>query len=106
MKGNPVVPGGPLTSKPTWWNTWRCSTTSVFFLLLREPVTIKRHEQGPKMIPATTKRLILNPTPLVSEAIEVRADKDISRYSAAAPEVLELRLQTLDREWNVERLTA
>ena len=31
MKGNPAVPGGPLTSKPTWSNTSGCSTTSAFF---------------------------------------------------------------------------
>lgn len=32
MKGNPAVPGGPLTSKPTWSNTSGCCTTSAFFL--------------------------------------------------------------------------
>jgi hypothetical protein len=31
MKGNPAVPGSPLTSKPTWSNTAGCSTTSAFF---------------------------------------------------------------------------
>src|SRR2546429_3711370 len=31
MKSNPAVPGGSLTSKPTWPNTLRCSTTSAFF---------------------------------------------------------------------------
>src|SRR2546422_10656844 len=31
MKGNPAMPGGPLTSKPTWSNTRGCSATSVFF---------------------------------------------------------------------------
>jgi uncharacterized protein YbcI len=30
MKGNPAVPGGSLTSKPTWSNTSECSTTSAF----------------------------------------------------------------------------
>jgi hypothetical protein len=33
MKGNPAVPGGSLMSKPTWWNTPGCSTTSAFFSL-------------------------------------------------------------------------
>src|SRR4051794_17888265 len=32
MKGTPVRPGGPLTSKPTWWNPPGYSTTSAFFL--------------------------------------------------------------------------
>jgi len=31
MKGNPVVPGGPLASKPTWSNTCGCSAASAFF---------------------------------------------------------------------------
>src|SRR4051794_35599119 len=31
MKGNPAVPGGPLTSKPAWSNTQWYSTTPVFF---------------------------------------------------------------------------
>src|SRR5258708_4860987 len=33
MKGNPAVPEGSLTSKPTWWNTFGCPTTSAFFSL-------------------------------------------------------------------------
>jgi hypothetical protein len=32
MKGNPAVPGGSLTSKPTWSHTAGCSTTSAFFV--------------------------------------------------------------------------
>ena len=31
MKGTPVMPGGLLTSKPTWSNTSGCSATSAFF---------------------------------------------------------------------------
>ena len=31
MKGNPSVPGGLLTSKPTWLNALGCLATSVFF---------------------------------------------------------------------------
>ena len=34
MKGNPARPGRPLKSKPTWWNTFGCSATSAFFILL------------------------------------------------------------------------
>jgi len=33
MKGSPAVAGGPLTSKPTWSNTFGCSATSAFLLL-------------------------------------------------------------------------
>jgi carbon storage regulator len=32
MKGNPILAGGSLKSKPTWWTTSRCSTTSAFFV--------------------------------------------------------------------------
>jgi hypothetical protein len=31
MKSSPVVPGGSLTSKPTWSNTPGCSATLAFF---------------------------------------------------------------------------
>src|SRR5689334_22701252 len=36
MKGNPAPPGGPSTSKPTWWDTSGCPATSAFFLLARD----------------------------------------------------------------------
>ena len=32
MQGNPAVPGGSLTSKPTWSNALGCSATSAFFM--------------------------------------------------------------------------
>ena len=32
MKGIPAVPGGPLTSKPTWFSTLGCLTTPAFFV--------------------------------------------------------------------------
>jgi hypothetical protein len=35
MKGNPLVPGGSLTSKPTWSNASGCSD---FFLLVTRDV--------------------------------------------------------------------
>jgi hypothetical protein len=33
MKGNLVLPGGSLQSKPTWSNAFGYSTTSAFFVL-------------------------------------------------------------------------
>ncbi len=30
MKGTPAKPGGSLTSKPAWSNTFGCSATSAF----------------------------------------------------------------------------
>jgi hypothetical protein len=38
MKGIPAVPGGRLTSKPTWSNGSGCSTTSAFFCLCQHGV--------------------------------------------------------------------
>jgi len=38
MKGNPVVPGGPLKSKPTWLSTFGCLATSAFLDLARREV--------------------------------------------------------------------
>jgi len=35
MNSNPALPGGLLTSKPTWSNASGRSTTSAFFLALR-----------------------------------------------------------------------
>jgi hypothetical protein len=40
MKGDPAVPGSPLTNKPTWSNAFRCSTTSAFFFRLRYRGTV------------------------------------------------------------------
>ena len=31
-KVQPALAGGSLRSKPTWWNTSGCSTTSAFFV--------------------------------------------------------------------------
>src|SRR5688572_14485778 len=44
MKGNPDVPGGPLTSKPTWSNTSGCSATSAFFRQEKGDDMIQEHE--------------------------------------------------------------
>ena len=46
MKGNPAVPGGSLTSKPTWSNTPECLTTSAFFRL-RWRGTVASTRDGP-----------------------------------------------------------
>ena len=35
MESNPAVPGGSLTSKPTWSNTFGCFATSAFFSEMR-----------------------------------------------------------------------
>ena len=33
MKDNPLVPGGPSKSEPTWLNAFGCLATSVLFLI-------------------------------------------------------------------------
>lgn len=58
------------------------------------------------MIHASTKPLILNPTPSPEEAVPDPAQVERPRYSAVPPGVREQRLRQLDREWDVERLTA
>jgi hypothetical protein len=41
------VPGGLLTSKPTWWNTFGWDATSAFFVFLaREVVHKHRGDRG------------------------------------------------------------
>jgi hypothetical protein len=35
MKGNPAMPGGPLTSKPTWFGSFWVFNRVGFFLLRR-----------------------------------------------------------------------
>jgi hypothetical protein len=50
MKGNPAVPGGPLTITPTRWNTSRCSTASAFFFAIASP-------PHPTLAPAAGERV-------------------------------------------------
>lgn len=42
MKGNSAVPGGLLQSEPTCWSTFRCSSTSAFFVLVSRPGSLGR----------------------------------------------------------------
>ena len=44
MKGNPAVPGGLSTSKPTWSNTSGCSTTSAFLFRWRGTMATTKDE--------------------------------------------------------------
>jgi hypothetical protein len=57
------------------------------------------------MIHPTTKGLILNPAPPVDEVFGDRAHEELSRGSAALGDP-DQRLRQLDREWDVDRLTA
>jgi hypothetical protein len=58
------------------------------------------------MIPATAKCLILNPAPLANELIGEQTSEKGTYHAAVPAAVLEKRLRELDREWDVERLTA
>lgn len=55
------------------------------------------------MIP-TTQRVERNTPPEVTREIDERLRQSLSYYSNAGPNEIEMRLQELDREWNVERL--
>ena len=60
MKGNPLVPGGPLMSKPTWWNAFWVFGHVGFVLPLMErlrEVTTSRSD-APDEVPcyATTSK--------------------------------------------------
>jgi len=58
------------------------------------------------MVPATTKRLILNPAPASDEATRDQTHEGRARYAAAPPGALEQHLRELDREWDAEHVTA
>ena len=58
------------------------------------------------MVSAISKHPTLNPAPLVTEGIDNRTHLEPSRTVSAPPGVIELRLRELDREWDVDRLTA
>src|SRR5690554_7802827 len=42
MRSNSAGPGGSLTSKPTWPNTFGCTTMSAFFFLTARGVSVHR----------------------------------------------------------------
>jgi len=58
------------------------------------------------LIPATTERVIRNTPPPVNQAIRQQTHENVARYAAASPQLLEQRLRELDREWDIDRITA
>jgi hypothetical protein len=55
-------------------------------------------------LPATAHRVELQTHPRLNDAIRQRTDAEIVRLEDAPPADIDLRLQALDREWDVERL--
>lgn len=55
-------------------------------------------------LPATTQRVQQHTAPEVNDAIRRRTEAEIVRLEGASAAQIEQRLQTLEREWDVERL--
>ena len=55
-------------------------------------------------LPATTHRVELHTSPELNDAIRQRADAEIVRLEGAPTAEIDQRLQSLDAEWDVERL--
>ncbi|WP_027367584.1 hypothetical protein [Desulfocurvibacter africanus] len=55
------------------------------------------------MLPDTTSRVEQNTAENVNERIWRKTECNIQLYSKAGPEAIDMRLQELDREWDIER---
>lgn len=55
------------------------------------------------MLPETTRRVPRHTAASVNERIAQRTREHIARCAAEGPEVIEQRLDELDREWDIER---
>ena len=55
MKGNLALPGGPLTSKPTWVNTFGCLPQSVF---LRSVARSRSQQTGTNLMDKSNLTLV------------------------------------------------
>jgi hypothetical protein len=55
-------------------------------------------------LPPTTARVELHTAPARNEAIRRRTDAEIVRMEGASSRDVQMRLRTLDREWDVERV--
>ncbi|EGJ51251.1 hypothetical protein [Desulfocurvibacter africanus] len=55
------------------------------------------------MLPDTTSRVEQNTAENVNERIWRKTECNIQLYSKAGPETIDMRLQELDREWDIER---
>jgi len=58
------------------------------------------------MIPTTTERVVLHTHKDDNDCISERTRQNVSHYASATPQTLDARLRHLDREWDVERVTA
>jgi len=57
------------------------------------------------MMPPTTERVMRNTQTHVNAAIDDQILKNVAHYAGATPGLISHRLNELDREWDVERLT-
>jgi hypothetical protein len=55
------------------------------------------------MIAPTAHRVSLNTAAEINERIRRQTQDNVALYAAAGPDVIERRLEELDREWDIER---
>lgn len=55
------------------------------------------------MIPATQHRVEQSTSHVARERIRSRIEKNVAAYAGAPPEVIERRIDELDKEWDIER---
>ncbi|MHB8997073.1 MAG: YgaP family membrane protein [Armatimonadota bacterium] len=55
------------------------------------------------MIPKTSSRVHEHTAPEINERIQKEIEETVRLYSAAPPQLIERRLEELDREWDIER---
>src|SRR5436190_11113856 len=60
------------------------------------------HEQGVPMLPGTSERVPLHTSDAINDRIRTQTFERIAFY-ARNPELIEERLDELDREWDIER---
>lgn len=56
------------------------------------------------MIPETTTRVTRNTAEHINERIRHETEENVARTAAAGLEAIDLRLEELDREWDIERI--
>jgi len=57
-----------------------------------------------QMLPKTTSRVPEHTSDKINEKIRRETERNIVYYAGAGPDVLEKRLEELDREWDIERI--
>src|SRR5579871_1746510 len=91
MKGIPAVPGGRLTSKPTWSNRSGCSTTSAFFRLRQHGAVASRRDEPMDESKATMAEQIARAASAFERQRTGHAPKSVTVVLSADTLVITLR---------------